>query len=182
MDVRRTDGDLHNRGLAHVRPGHHIDRHQAVFWLGALLVLLVALAVFKDILLPFVSGILLAYFLNPLTDKLERLGLGRTIAAGLLVGIFGTLLVVGIVLLAPIVAAQIETLAKSLPGGIERARKAVEAMARERLGNHFTMVQAAIDRAVAELQTNGNSLVAAAASKCRCPKRRLCWCPPRTGS
>ena len=164
MDVLRTDGDPRRRIVDRKRPVSHFDRHQALFWLGALVVLLVGLAVFKDILLPFVTGILLAYFLNPLTDKLERMGLSRTLAAGLLVGVFGTLLVVGIVLLAPVLAAQVETLAKSLPGSIERARKAVEAMARERLGSHFAMVQVAIDRAVAELQTNGSSLFAAAAS------------------
>ncbi len=163
-NVRRTELDLAGSPFTRERRRHQFDGRQAAFWLLALLALLGALALFKDILLPFVSGILLAYFLNPLTDKLQRLGLSRTLAAGLLVVIFGTLLVIGVVLLAPVLAAQIETLAKSLPGGIERARKAVEAIARERLGSHFVMVQTAIDRAVAELQANGSSLFAAAAS------------------
>ena len=36
------------------------------------------LYMFSDILLPFVAGMALAYFLDPVADRLERLGLSRT--------------------------------------------------------------------------------------------------------
>ena len=140
------------------------DSRQIWFWLLALLALLAALSVFKDILLPFVTGMMVAYFLNPLTERLQALGLSRTAAAGLIVGVVGTIVVVGLVLLAPVLASQLEQLARSLPGDIERARKSLEVMAQERLGTHFAAVQAAIDRAVAELQANGSSLLATVAS------------------
>ncbi len=90
--------------------GRHIG-----FWLGALVAMLVGLAVFKDILLPFVAGMILAYFLNPLADRLVRLGLSRHLAASLIVGVVGTVVVSGIVLLAPLLAAQLQQLAASLP-------------------------------------------------------------------
>ena len=44
-----------------------------------------AILALQEILLPFVAGIVLAYALNPLTDRLERLGIGRLAASGLTV-------------------------------------------------------------------------------------------------
>ena len=50
---------------------------QAIFWLGALLLLLLFLWVFSGILLPFILGMALAYLLDPLADRLERGGMSR---------------------------------------------------------------------------------------------------------
>ncbi len=161
MDLRRNEGDgeTSRRSAEAESRSRLIESRHAVFWLILLVATMLALALFKDILLPFVTGILMAYFLNPLADKLERTGMSRTIAAGLIVAVGGTLLVAALVLLAPLLAAQLEALARSLPGGIERGRKAFESMAQERLGSHFAMLQAAIDRAVTEVQNNGSTLL-----------------------
>lgn len=52
-------------------------RTQAVFWIGALLTLLLFLWVFSGILLPFIMGMALAYLLDPIADWLERAGMSR---------------------------------------------------------------------------------------------------------
>jgi predicted PurR-regulated permease PerM len=140
------------------------DGRHIWFWLGAFVVLLVGLAVFKDILLPFVAGMMLAYFLNPLADKLQARGMSRTLAAALIVGVVGAVTIAGIVLLAPLLANQIQQLAASLPADIQRARGAIEAMARERLGSHAVLVQSGIDRAVAELQSNLGGILSSVAA------------------
>ena len=129
------------------------DGRQYVFWIAVLLAVLLGLSIFKDILLPFVAGMFLAYFINPLVDRLQVLGLSRTAAAGLLVGIGAAALIVGLVLVAPVLAAQMKQLVLSLPNDVERARAAIETVARQRLGGHFEAVQAALDRVVAELQS-----------------------------
>ena len=134
------------------------------FWLVALVALLLGLAVFKTILLPFIVGMMLAYFLNPLADKLERRGLSRTLAACLIIGVVGAALVLGLVLLVPLLASQIQQLAASLPTDIERARRVLEEVARERLGAHFSLVQAGIDRAIAELQNSWGGILSSVAS------------------
>ena len=41
-----------------------------VFWFGAFLVFVLAVGLFQSVLLPFVSGIAVAYFLNPVVNKL----------------------------------------------------------------------------------------------------------------
>ena len=52
-------------------------RRQIRFWTITAIVLAVLLYVFSDILLPFVAGMVLAYFLDPVADRLQRLGLSR---------------------------------------------------------------------------------------------------------
>jgi predicted PurR-regulated permease PerM len=51
---------------------------QLWFWLAALVVLTIAIALLRDILLPFVAAIVGAYFLNPIADRLQANGLNRT--------------------------------------------------------------------------------------------------------
>src|SRR6516164_9602808 len=51
------------------------------FWVATFLVLVALLWLLHDILLPFVAGIALAYVLAPLANRVERLGVNRTIAA-----------------------------------------------------------------------------------------------------
>ena len=56
---------------------------QIRFWLGAFALFALALPMsFSDILLPFVAGMVLAYFLDPVADRLQRLGLSRLVGDG----------------------------------------------------------------------------------------------------
>ena len=54
---------------------------QIMFWVAVFAVLVAALWLFSEILLPFVVGMVLAFLLNPLTNRLERIGLNRIAAA-----------------------------------------------------------------------------------------------------
>lgn len=129
------------------------ERHLG-FWLVALALLVAAIAVFHEILLPFVSAMVIAYFLSPLADRLERDGLGRSAAAGVIVGLLALALVLAVVVLLPLLASQIKSLAVALPTEAERLRVTLEASARERLGAHFPALEAAIARGIAELQAS----------------------------
>ena len=55
-------------------------RRQIVFWLIALAVFIGFIFLFRNVLLPFVAGMALAYFLDPVADRLQRLGLSRLMA------------------------------------------------------------------------------------------------------
>jgi predicted PurR-regulated permease PerM len=127
-------------------------QHHVVFWLVALTLLAVVLSLFRDILLPFVSGIVIAYFVNPVADALQRCGLGRGIAAAIIVGLAGAVVVTALVLLVPALAVQLKQIAVTLPTELDRLRTTLEATARDRLGGHYPTLQAAIERALADLQ------------------------------
>ena len=53
----------------------------ATYWIAVSTIALVALVLLRQILLPFVVGAVLAYLLVPAVDRLERIGLARTLAA-----------------------------------------------------------------------------------------------------
>jgi predicted PurR-regulated permease PerM len=90
-------------------------QRQFSFWIGALAALILVLWLLSDILLPFIAGIVLAYFLDPVADALERLGLPR-LAATLTILLFSVLiLALGLVLLVPILSDQIGKFAVDLP-------------------------------------------------------------------
>ena len=56
-------------------------RRQRRFWLIAALVTIAMLYVLRDMLLPFVAGMAIAYFLDPVADRLERMGTPRSSAS-----------------------------------------------------------------------------------------------------
>jgi predicted PurR-regulated permease PerM len=88
---------------------------QVAFWIGALAVLVLVLWLLSNILLPFIAGLVLAYFLDPVADALERLGLPR-LGASLVILLFNVLaLSLVLVLLVPILGDQISKFAGDLP-------------------------------------------------------------------
>src|SRR4051812_36049212 len=60
----------------------------ALFWLGLLLLALVALWLLSGILAPFLVGFAVAYLLDPPTRRLQRAGLSRGASAGLVIAVF----------------------------------------------------------------------------------------------
>jgi predicted PurR-regulated permease PerM len=131
---------------------------QVLFWLAALLLAVLALLALKDVLLPFLIGVVVAYALNPLADRLARVGLGRTLASGLIVAVLVVVIVVLLVFLVPLLANQVQQLGLSLPGEIDRFQRLVEGWARERLGDRFVDFKTALDRAVTDLTSNWSGL------------------------
>ena len=103
---------------------------QIVFWLTAALLLILAIGLLKAILLPFVAGIAIAYFLSPLADRLTALGLNRLSASLLIVAAGGVIVVVLAILVVPVVLSQAQQIAVALPGEIQRLRDVLEAWVR----------------------------------------------------
>lgn len=88
---------------------------QMVFWILAIAVFALVLWVLREILLPFVAGMAIAYLFDPLANRLEKLGVRRLIAALLIVGLFALALVLLGILIAPILFGQLSALIAKLP-------------------------------------------------------------------
>jgi len=86
------------------------------FWVATFLVLVALLWLLHDILLPFVAGIALAYVLAPLADRVERLGINRTVAALLVVSVWVVALIALMLLLVPLLLQQGSALISNIPG------------------------------------------------------------------
>ncbi len=137
---------------------------QVLFWLAALAVLLLLIGLLRDILLPFVAGLVLAYFLNPAADWLERLGLPRVWASILIVALGAVTVITVLVLLVPLLASQAQQFALALPGEFERIRTLLETWARERLGARFPEFEEGLRRATGAAGDNWANLAGWAAS------------------
>lgn len=86
-------------------------------WLWGIILGLLALSLYavSGILLPFVAGLLIAYFLNPLATKLEGKRLSRGIGAALLVLCFFVIFVGGLLVALPFLKNELTRLAIMLP-------------------------------------------------------------------
>src|SRR5262245_46902400 len=76
------------------------------FWIAVLAAIIAAVVLLREILLPFVAGMVLAYLLDPLASRLERLGMNRLVATLAIMALFVLVVVVVIVLATPVVIAE----------------------------------------------------------------------------
>jgi len=84
-------------------------------WLGALVAFGLVLYLLRGMLLPFVAATAIAYFLDPLADRLERLGLSRLMATAVITLVFFLVAVLAVLLLAPVIETQVLGFAHRVP-------------------------------------------------------------------
>jgi len=89
-----------------------------------LYLLIVALFLFffysiKSILFPFVAAIIIAYFLDPVVDKIKKVGLSRTSATASIVGGFLLTIIALWILILPLLYIQTTSLIAAIPGYID---------------------------------------------------------------
>jgi len=102
-----------------------ILRRQVYFWLFVLAAFVAFMWLFSSILLPFVAGMALAYFLDPVADRLERLGLSRLAATAVILLSFIVLLVVALIIIVPSLAAQAVDFGAKVPGYVTQLQHMV---------------------------------------------------------
>jgi predicted PurR-regulated permease PerM len=95
------------------------------FWLITFLVICALLWLLREVLLPFVAGIALAYMLAPLADRMQRLGLNRTVAALSIVAVVLLALLAAALLLVPLVVQQGLALLSNIPRYVARVRELI---------------------------------------------------------
>ncbi|MCB1722028.1 MAG: AI-2E family transporter, partial [Alphaproteobacteria bacterium] len=94
-------------------------RNHALFWSLAFAAFLSFVFIFKAVLLPFVLGLAIAYFLNPLVGALGRIKLGRGPAAMVILILFFIVVGTFLALLTPVLYKQSLQFAEDLPGYID---------------------------------------------------------------
>ncbi|MHC1549511.1 AI-2E family transporter [Phyllobacterium sp. K27] len=100
-------------------------RRQAVFWTAAMVVFGLFLFVFSSILLPFVAGMVLAYFLDPVADRLQRLGLSRLLATIVILVLFIVTFTILLIILVPVLASQMSDFIARLPSYVSRLQELI---------------------------------------------------------
>ncbi len=121
---------------------------QVSFWLGALAIVILLLWALQSILLPFIAGFVLAYFLDPVADRLERIGLPRLVATSfILLSAILFVVIVGL-MIVPVLADQSVKLAGDIPALvkslIERANEIAPQRLKDLLANSGTDIQGSV--------------------------------------
>lgn len=90
-------------------------RQQLRFWGIAFAVLIAVLWLLGGTLLPFLLGAAIAYFLDPLADRIEQLGVNRLVAATV-IAVTGVLVLLAVLVFAvPALIWQVQALVTALP-------------------------------------------------------------------
>jgi predicted PurR-regulated permease PerM len=114
------------------------------FWLALAAAFLLALWLLNDILLPFVVGVVVAYFLDPVVARLQRLALSRTWATTT-VTVLAALIALGVAMaILPPLFGQVQSLVMSAPDYTVKAAMRIQPLIeplRERLGMPSLSVQ-----------------------------------------
>jgi predicted PurR-regulated permease PerM len=97
-------------------------RQQVTYWGIATVALLVVLYVMGDVILPFIVGGAVAYFLDPVADRLERMGLGRALATVLIFIVLILVVVLASLIVIPTLIQQATDLVQSAPRIVEQLR------------------------------------------------------------
>ena len=95
-------------------------RRQVMFWTAALIIFVLFLMTFSSILLPFIAGMALAYFLDPVADRLERLGLSRLMATVVILFAFLVVFVLSLMIIIPVLASQFNDFIQRVPGYVSQ--------------------------------------------------------------
>jgi predicted PurR-regulated permease PerM len=91
-----------------------------IFWVALSAAMLVMLATLREILLPFVAAMALAYVLDPFVNRLERLGVNRLAAALAILGLYVAGFFALIVLVVPILVGELAIFFENFPSYIAR--------------------------------------------------------------
>lgn len=103
-------------------------RQQFWFWLVLIAATLFLLSKLSPILLPFVAGLAVAYFLDPVADRLEKIGLSRVMATSVITVLFFVVLVLAMLLLVPVVIDQMVALVEAAPSYIDQAQAFIKTL------------------------------------------------------
>ncbi len=98
-------------------------RNNNIYYIALIAVILLFFYSVRSILLPFVLGIILAYILDPLADRLERRFKSRSLSALTITVSFFAIFIAGLAFIIPIFTTQIMEFLPKLPAYIDNIKE-----------------------------------------------------------
>jgi predicted PurR-regulated permease PerM len=86
-----------------------------IFWIAMLAALVAVVTLLREVLLPFVAGMVLAYLLDPPANRMERLGMNRLVATLAIVLFAVVAIAVLMVLTLPIIVHELAYFIENFP-------------------------------------------------------------------
>jgi predicted PurR-regulated permease PerM len=98
---------------------------QRVWALLAAIFLVAMIFLLQPILMPFLVGFMLAYLGDPLADRLEEKGLGRTLSVSVVFIVLTLLMLIILLLTLPLIGKQLDLLATKVPLWLQSLQQTV---------------------------------------------------------
>ena len=134
-------------------------RRQVMFWVVTAVAFIAFLYLFSSILLPFFAGMILAYFLDPVADRLERLGLSRLWATVVILISFVMVLVIGLMIIVPVLATQLADFGARIPEYIARLQALVTSIDPGWLQQRFGVEPQQLKDALSNMLSQGSGFI-----------------------
>src|SRR3974390_2898070 len=90
------------------------------FWIAMLAAVLAVVILLREVLLPFVAGMVLAYLLDPLANRMERLGMNRLVATLAIIVVVVVAIAVLLLLSVPVIVRELADFIENFPRYIEQ--------------------------------------------------------------
>lgn len=136
-------------------------RSHVLFWLGAFAAIVAAMWLLGGVLLPFVAGMAMAYVLNPPTNRLQRFGMPRWVASLIALSLMVLAFVLLILLIAPLIGAQLGAFIEDVPGYVRRLQSMLTDPSRPWLNRLVGDRFVGADKSVGDLVTQGAGIATA---------------------
>ena len=94
-------------------------KDKAILYFLITALFLVFIYFIKSILFPFIAAIVVAYFLDPLADRIKKFGLSRTSATAIILGGFLLTITTLLILILPLLYSQTISLIAAVPGYVD---------------------------------------------------------------
>lgn len=131
---------------------------QVRYWGIATAVFLVVMWFLGDVILPFVLGAAIAYFLDPVADRLERAGCSRALATGIITALAILVFIVAALLIMPLLLRQATELIATTPEMLSN----LQAFLVERfpdLGDADSTIRRSLSQLGEAIQSRGDELL-----------------------
>ena len=134
-------------------------RQQILIWTTGIVVSFLALYWLRAILLPFIAGAALAYFLDPAADKLESWRVPRSAATAILLILFFAFFIGIVVLVVPLIQDQIGSIADRFPEYVARLGDLMKSMGKGRLAELLGLDPAGLQSALQNVAKEAATVV-----------------------
>jgi len=116
-------------------------------------------ALLREVLLPFVAGMVLAYLLDPVANRLERLGMNRLVATLVIIVVVSTATALLIALIVPVIISELAYFIESFPQYLRRLQSLTTDPTRPWLSKLVGEGLSEAERSLGELTTLASSWV-----------------------
>ena len=128
-----------------------------VFWVAVLAAVLAVVILLREVLLPFVAGIVLAYLLDPLAARIERLGMNRLLATLVIIAFVVVTIAALMVLTLPVIIRELAYFIESFPLYVKRLHTLAADPSRPWLSKIIEEGQGEAERSLGELASLASS-------------------------